>query len=698
MRERAGNAMRFVIRRFRIKLASMLRLRPTLAQEPSPNRSNSSHESCERAGESYPDFATVRSIVGDAAGVSTALWLSYLFSLTYLLVAAGSVTHKDIFLGSQIKLPFLSVDLPLLGFFTLVPAVFLIIHLYVLLHFVFFAEKVKFYEPRLSEQEMQLPLNLFILLFVNPVRKRPGPLGYLSRCIAWVSLVFAPTALLLFFQLQFLPYHGECITWWHRMAVIIDLLLLWLLWPEIVSRRVPDQSSARLGRPERWVLAITSALAVSLSLGVATFPGESWEQMVPSFPFRETLVAGDLDPLTRLPRSLWSNRLLLAGIDLGDAAKSDVVKLGTVPAIPSFRARHLEGAVLIDANLPRTDFTLAHLEGASFVRAKLQGSWFDYASLDGAQLDGASSQGASFFWARLEGASLNNALLQGTSLSGTQLQYASLAGAHLQGASLAAANLLQADFEGADLRGANLSKTRLQYASFSRAKLQGVSLEEAFIWQTDFRTGDLSLVRLGSNPTEHVAPPCEGAPRDACDPKDSIDRIRRVIQRYVPEGSSRYGLLHRLDLRESPPDEVVAVNDRWKSLEKSSIPYHSALDDNVSEGLVDLWHDLACDVDGAPFVASRFLDTMLDVDGFHPSPESPRVRKLAASLLAETSCAAYPLMLQDTTMRLSGLTTVSKSKTGPKKPPSNDGVGTLTNTGYHSGIRTSRLAQADRLR
>jgi hypothetical protein len=45
--------------------------------------------------------------------------------------------------------------------------------------------------------------------------------------------VIAPVALLVFFQLQFLPYHSEWITNWQRIAVIIDLGLLWILWPRI---------------------------------------------------------------------------------------------------------------------------------------------------------------------------------------------------------------------------------------------------------------------------------------------------------------------------------------------------------------------------------------------------------------------------------------------------------------------------------
>lgn len=87
------------------------------------------------------DLDTLRAAVVDAATVGAGLWLSYLFVLFYLLIAVGSITHRDLLLQSPIRLPFLSTDLPLLGFFVLGPLIFLIVHAYVLLHFAMLADK-----------------------------------------------------------------------------------------------------------------------------------------------------------------------------------------------------------------------------------------------------------------------------------------------------------------------------------------------------------------------------------------------------------------------------------------------------------------------------------------------------------------------------------------------------------------------------
>jgi hypothetical protein len=131
------------------------------------------------------DLEAIRDAVVDAASVSGGLWISYLFVLFYLLIAAGGVTHKDLFLENPVKLPFLNVDLPLKGFFWLGPAIFLIVHTYVLMHFVLLVGKVRVLDAALRAQiadeakrealRRQLPSNVFVQFLAGPreVRRQP---------------------------------------------------------------------------------------------------------------------------------------------------------------------------------------------------------------------------------------------------------------------------------------------------------------------------------------------------------------------------------------------------------------------------------------------------------------------------------------------------------------------------------------------
>jgi hypothetical protein len=245
------------------------------------------------------DLEAIRAAVVDAAGVSAGLWLSYLFVLFYLLVAAAGVTHRDLFFESPVKLPFLNVDLPLKGFFRLGPALFLIVHTYVLLHFVMLAGKVRMFDIQLRKQiedpevrtrrRRQLPSNIFVQFFAGPGEVRDGIMGILLWLIALISLVIGPVALLVFFQLQFLPYHDPWITSWQRLFVALELALLWTLWPRVgpistekgeARRRSLVEVIQRIGTIAAMLLI--TVISVPLVFAIATFPGERLEDKLSS--------------------------------------------------------------------------------------------------------------------------------------------------------------------------------------------------------------------------------------------------------------------------------------------------------------------------------------------------------------------------------------------------------------------------------
>ena len=167
----------------------------------------------------------------------------------YIGIAAGAVTHKDLLLESPVKLPFLSdVPLPLIAFFFLAPIVFIVSHAYTLVYFVMLAAKGGAYDAELRAQlcdapEMrdafrrQLPSNVFVQFLAGPEDIREGLLGLLLKAVAWVSLVIGPVLLLLLIQVRFLPYHLEWLTWVHRLAILADVVLLWLLCPAVLHSR-----------------------------------------------------------------------------------------------------------------------------------------------------------------------------------------------------------------------------------------------------------------------------------------------------------------------------------------------------------------------------------------------------------------------------------------------------------------------------
>jgi uncharacterized protein YjbI with pentapeptide repeats len=486
------------------------------------------------------DLESIRAAVDDAAAVGGALWFSYLFVLFYLAVAAGAVTHADLFLENPVKLPFLNIDLPLLAFFFLAPILFLFAHGYTLMHLVMLTEEAKDYDEALREQigadspvsdklRRQLPSNIFIQYLAGPARMRKSYFGYALGFVAWTTLAVAPVLLLLLMQLQFLPFHNSFVTWTLRFVLVLDLALIWWLWGTIRSGR---ETGGVRGAPF-WVGrilgfavgAVLTIAAILFSTAVATFPGEWQEDHLPGVkilpktePTNETnrqfqqqpksfwdwlktsekislhdwIFNSPLDGLTSRRLFPFSNTLVLIGFNVLEALHTsepqanwrDVVFSATPEAgdwhdfVFRARGRDLRGASFNFANLPRTDFTGACLEDASFEGAHLARAFLEFAQLQGAALRDAQLQGANLADAHLQGASLNAAQLQGASFVQAQLQGADLSAAQLQGTDLFNAQLQGADLAFAQLQGAHLG-TQLQGASFIKAQLQGASCEGA---------------------------------------------------------------------------------------------------------------------------------------------------------------------------------------------------------------------------
>jgi uncharacterized protein YjbI with pentapeptide repeats len=486
------------------------------------------------------DLGALRDAVVDAASVGTGLWLSYLFFLFYFAIAAGAVTHRDLLLENPVKLPFLNVELPLKAFFVLGPLVFIIVHAYVLLHFVLLAAKIGAFHSELEWQvksddtrahlRRQLPSNIFVQFIAGPREVREGTIGFLLRQVAQISLVAGPIALLILFQLQFLPYHSEWITNWQRAAVVIDLLLLWFLWPPIARGETNLLAWREFTRVKVLAWMLASTLPVLLVGTIATFPGEWLEDKLPSLSFipvgwlpwmskdaaaknsslvargwpwireraetrkrlesrqrwtslHELLVAGEVNYVTGRPQSLWSNVLVLPNFEAGDRIKFDAEgKIAISSANLSLRGRSLEGAVFVSAHLRKADFAGAQLARADFTFADMREAKFE-----------CSNVGSEEKCVQLGGASLNGAQLQGASLKGAQLQGASLKDSQLQGASFSSLRRLDqngiltdyrselqgADLGGAQLQGASLIDAQLQGADLGGAQLQGALLKGA---------------------------------------------------------------------------------------------------------------------------------------------------------------------------------------------------------------------------
>jgi uncharacterized protein YjbI with pentapeptide repeats len=481
------------------------------------------------------DYKAVRAALDDAGGYVRNIWLSLVSLGTYLLVVVWSVTHKQLFLETPIKLPLVDVSIPLYGFFIAAPLFFLVVHAYLLLHLAMLADKAQRYDEVLEREpdgsirhrfkelerepdpaaqralRRQLPSDILVWLLAAPRDERQTLLAWLITLIAWLSVVIGPLFLLLMTQWRFLPYQDAAATWWHRAIFVVDVVLLWVLWAPVVLSRGPMQ----VPEVREVVLpAIATPLLFTIPFVALTFPGEwldrrpgvaqyhewaQWElepdQPLISGPIETssywTVKPRDVSHRTWLENNPQARRWVKGTLDLGELDVVEDEKLESIERRSAilypwrgertFRingVRRLHFADLGSADLRRSDLRGAQLNYAYLVGAELDGALLRGIELTNSSLKSASLRGAFLFQAKLQGASLEAAKLQGAVLVYADLRGARLDAAQLQGAALDRAQLQGAVLDAAQLQGASLNRTRLQGASLDKAGLQGASLFE----------------------------------------------------------------------------------------------------------------------------------------------------------------------------------------------------------------------------
>ena len=452
------------------------------------------------------------------------------------------MTHTDLLLNSPINLPIVNVKIPLFSFFWVAPCLLLLVHLGLLVQHTMLAHKFSLFSNTISASEKdnsrdhpdrRLVNNyVFSQLLAGP--KSPLVLEYLMRLMVFVTLSLLPVLVLLYFQIKFLAHHDVAATHAHRLAILFDLVLLFLVRPFIAMPYLrPAGRKLRFGSRSwpwelsYWSLGTSAALCLAvlvLSLLIATIPqGCFWlfgrqdencfsidrlaagwasrqvgseKQPRNIFPLTKWLFEGDPDLTIGKPKSWFARNIVVTDTDLVPDKDDESGEVSI-----SLRGRDLRFAVLIRADLHRADLTGVDLRWSSLAGSRLDKARLRMAELQGANLSSVNLQGADLREANLQAADLRDARLHGADLREANLQAADLRDARLQGADLSYARLHGADLSFANLQGADLSKARLHGTYLSKARLQGADLREANLQGADLsfanlQGADLSFARL----------------------------------------------------------------------------------------------------------------------------------------------------------------------------------------------------------
>lgn len=487
--------------------------------------------------------------VNDAAGAVSSRFVTFVSVGAYVAVTIASTSHEMLLRATNlVTLPLLNAQIPIIGafgFYTIAPWLIVLLHSDLLLQLSILATELERFESELKQApEKEQPFLqqrvanfYYVLYFTGQAPSRL--LHLLAAFITWVTAVAIPLGLLLWIQVRFLPYHSAVDTWFHRAAVLADVvLILFILLP-----RITPLLKGKMGAPG-WLTTVRRAfsvpslviagcaLSVIFSLFVVTIPddadeGSTW------FPRNMDLRERVLTSNTLSPEDVNALR------DDSDPAKLRPVLAKIIP-FQALQGRDFRYADMYNAVFPKIDLRAMRNESTfsdplpvdcaerrncqdppecdptAGRRTRLSGATFDWASMQQAMFDDAILEGSSFSWAKVQDASFHGVQANGANFSSARLQgarfdmaklcgvdfgEASMAGASLargflQGANLRGAKLVGANLEGADLRGADLSQANLSQANLRGALLQGATLRSATTRGTNFESATVELTDL----------------------------------------------------------------------------------------------------------------------------------------------------------------------------------------------------------
>lgn len=467
------------------------------------------------------------------------LHVAFMALCTYVLVIVFSTTDKDLLVGKGIRLPVVDVEVPILGFYAVVPYLLVLVHFNLLLQLQLLSRKLYVFDDSAPDHDgiggLRDQLHIFPYTYYLIGRQNPL-VDKLLALVVTVTLLLLPLAALVSMQARFLAYQSEAVTWVQRLAVWLDVVLVGALWPVIMDRADSwTDYVASVGAHVRrhWFSYAWTVCGIALAVWCFTSeaeldrltgfidslgePSQPATAAVAPSPERAT-TAGVSRPWLIISFALWAGLtfVLLAARHIVGRFLPQKRETATAPTIPGPRgasallailalALPLPLMLLVDGeqiDRPRALAGQVGLRHLTFfdslllaspakpeIRADLRSEnqtlrELALKAIEPLDLRERSLRGVNLYYSALPMANLKNADLQGANLTNARLLGARLSSARLQGAAL----------DGADLENADLSFARFQRASLLFANLRGA----------DLRFAELQGARLDSAKMEGV--------------------------------------------------------------------------------------------------------------------------------------------------------------------------------------------------
>ena len=413
------------------------------------------------------DFDKRLDAANESAAYAGSASLTFLATLLYTSLTAGSTSPESIVLKRDLVLPLLSVGVPFIAFYLLTPILLITFHFFVLFHEFLLIYKLEKLDDHRSDETLLIgPSISAVFWLTGRFRFSLRPLLGLLLAATYVVL---PTLTLAFLQYKLLPYRSAALTRSHRFFCMLDLSLLWFfLLLALAHLQKRWGVWLRLAGLALWTIVLTMTsncvLVLNPSNRMADFVEGLWPQSIHrTLDLRGKVLLRE-EPSSSGGPDAWRTA---KGVDLSERDLVGADLSGSTMYKVRLQGAHLYKATLRDAHLEGADLRRADLR-----EADLEGAFLREALLDGSHLDGA----------RLAGADLTGAKLTHASLSGLDCFRCKLILADL-----ARANLVGARFLGADLSGASLVGADAGWSVFTEARLVACDLTNGEFFGADMR-------------------------------------------------------------------------------------------------------------------------------------------------------------------------------------------------------------------
>ncbi|MCW4048248.1 MAG: pentapeptide repeat-containing protein, partial [Candidatus Bathyarchaeota archaeon] len=375
--------------------------------------------------------------IAEASKNARRIYLLYVSFLAYCALTVATTSDRQIILDDVVRLPFLHLDVSLIGFFIIAPLAVIFLFIYLQLYLARIKGLITDLRGNYAPIEKRRLYPWMLNIAEDP---EAGSVGKLQEGVTKISLWWLLPLILVLFALWFVKKHDPILSYViggvFPVLGTLSVIYFWCCYEGVQCKfkfKIKGVPGFLLNQRNKTIL-VSLVLIFEIFLLFFIIPWAMRGGVKVRNEYMEYIIGSEPDFFLKP----W------ICVDLSYQV------LATKPEEEYERIYWV-------------DLKKAHLEGADLTCTILKK----------ADLRSAYFQQAEMAYINLQGANLWNANLQGANLVGADLQGASLGNANLQGANLGGANLQKANFWGADLQGVFFLNANLQGARLVVANLQG---------------------------------------------------------------------------------------------------------------------------------------------------------------------------------------------------------------------------------